>query len=289
MSPRSPFLSRHFLSVISVVFLLMFLGMVAVQWVFFRRAAVRHSEEAAVQMARLLEQELKNSFPLPTILEGLSDPEMYEYFDHLIRDKLGIVGLVRAEIYDPRGLIVYATDRSLVGSRPTQEAQVLRRARTQVVTRASYGDGRSHAHGGILAAVCVQTYLPLDTGQGPDHAYVLEVHQNFGPAHEGFVQTFVLSSGLTALLLGVALGVSFLLYRQIHRLRETVETLERFLPICARCKKIRVREEGVPEHWVAVEEYFEKRQNVAFTHGLCDECLERLYPDLHAPPRKPGG
>ena len=289
LNPRSPLLSRHFLAAVSAVLLVMFAGMVAVQWVFFRQAAIRHSERAALRMTSLLERELQSSFPLATILGGLSDPEMYEYFDHLIQDKLRVVGLEEAAIYDPEGRIVYATDRSLLGSRPTGETEVLRKARRGVVTRTAPVEGRVHTHGGFLARACVLTYIPLPLGENPEQAYVLEAHQDFGPAGEGFIRAFALSSALTAALLGAAMAICFRLYRQIHRLRETVETLESFLPICARCKKIRVKEEGVPEHWVSVEEYFEKRQNVAFTHGLCEECLERLYPDLGSRPGKRHG
>lgn len=54
------------------------------------------------------------------------------------------------------------------------------------------------------------------------------------------------------------------------------ERLEGLLPICAGCKKIR---DGVGS-WVAVEVYVAARTAAAFTHGICPDCRQRLYPEL---------
>ena len=47
------------------------------------------------------------------------------------------------------------------------------------------------------------------------------------------------------------------------------------LPICASCKKIR-DDKG---DWQALEAYFSDHFDTTFTHGLCQECAERLYPE----------
>jgi PAS domain-containing protein len=52
--------------------------------------------------------------------------------------------------------------------------------------------------------------------------------------------------------------------------------LRRFLPICASCKKIR-NDENL---WEEVEVYIARNVDVDFTHSLCEECEERLYPDV---------
>lgn len=49
--------------------------------------------------------------------------------------------------------------------------------------------------------------------------------------------------------------------------------LSRLLPICANCKKIR-DEKGA---WENVETYIEGRVDVDFSHGLCPECMKKLY------------
>lgn len=48
------------------------------------------------------------------------------------------------------------------------------------------------------------------------------------------------------------------------------------LPICAHCKKIR-DERG---RWVDIEEYFSRKFEARFTHGICGDCAEKVYPQL---------
>jgi PAS domain-containing protein len=52
--------------------------------------------------------------------------------------------------------------------------------------------------------------------------------------------------------------------------------LRRFLPICASCKKIRSGE----DYWEEIERYISRTVDVDFTHSLCEECEERLYPGV---------
>jgi PAS domain S-box-containing protein len=54
-----------------------------------------------------------------------------------------------------------------------------------------------------------------------------------------------------------------------------VKLLSGLLSICASCKKIH-NEDG---HWEYLETYIRNRSAADFTHGLCPDCLERLYPD----------
>jgi hypothetical protein len=68
-----------------------------------------------------------------------------------------------------------------------------------------------------------------------------------------------------------------------HVAEAVTERLEGLLPICAGCKKIR---DGVGS-WVAVEVYVSARTQAAFTHGICPECRQRLYPELGSPPVAP--
>jgi len=55
----------------------------------------------------------------------------------------------------------------------------------------------------------------------------------------------------------------------------TVKTLSGLLPICASCKKIR-DDNG---YWQQVETYIQKHSNADFTHGICPDCIKRLYPE----------
>ncbi len=56
----------------------------------------------------------------------------------------------------------------------------------------------------------------------------------------------------------------------------SVRQLSGLLPICASCKKIR-DDKG---YWHQVESYMRDHTGVEFSHGLCPECMARLYPEL---------
>jgi PAS domain S-box-containing protein len=65
----------------------------------------------------------------------------------------------------------------------------------------------------------------------------------------------------------------------IHDLQDAlanVKSLSGLLPICASCKKIR-DDKG---YWSQVESYVEKHSDATFTHGMCPDCLKKLYPAL---------
>jgi hypothetical protein len=56
-----------------------------------------------------------------------------------------------------------------------------------------------------------------------------------------------------------------------------VTTLSGMLPICASCKKIR-DDNG---YWNQIEAYITMHSDAAFSHGLCEDCARKLYPDLY--------
>ncbi len=55
-----------------------------------------------------------------------------------------------------------------------------------------------------------------------------------------------------------------------------IRTLKGILPICASCKKAR-DDEG---YWQQVEVYIQEHTDVGFSHGVCPDCIRRLYPDF---------
>lgn len=57
---------------------------------------------------------------------------------------------------------------------------------------------------------------------------------------------------------------------------EQIKTLQGILPMCASCKKIR-DDKG---YWEQVEAYISRHTDAQFSHGICPECKERLYPGL---------
>ena len=54
-----------------------------------------------------------------------------------------------------------------------------------------------------------------------------------------------------------------------------VKTLSGLLPICASCKKIR----DDTGYWNQIEEYFIDHTDVEFSHGICPDCVIKIYPD----------
>jgi hypothetical protein len=64
---------------------------------------------------------------------------------------------------------------------------------------------------------------------------------------------------------------------QLHKALEEVKTLSGFLPICASCKKIR-DDKG---YWNQIEAYISEHSEVEFSHGICPECIKKLYPDFN--------
>jgi hypothetical protein len=55
-----------------------------------------------------------------------------------------------------------------------------------------------------------------------------------------------------------------------------VRRLRGLLPICASCKKIR----DDTGYWNQIESYISMHSEADFSHGICPECSERLYPHL---------
>lgn len=70
--------------------------------------------------------------------------------------------------------------------------------------------------------------------------------------------------------------------RDLENALAHIEKLEGILPICSVCKSIRV--EGADpyqqESWKQIECYLSERTEVAFSHSLCPNCVQKLYPDL---------
>lgn len=67
------------------------------------------------------------------------------------------------------------------------------------------------------------------------------------------------------------------LLRQLRQALDEVKTLKGFLPICASCKKIR-NDKG---YWDDLEDYISKHSEAQFSHGICPDCMKRIYSDIN--------
>lgn len=56
---------------------------------------------------------------------------------------------------------------------------------------------------------------------------------------------------------------------------EEIRTLKGLLPICSHCHKIR-DDDG---QWQSLEKYIGDRSKASFTHGICNDCLKKHFPE----------
>ena len=67
------------------------------------------------------------------------------------------------------------------------------------------------------------------------------------------------------------------LERELREALSKVKLLSGFIPICASCKKIR-DDSG---YWQQIEAYIRDHSEAEFSHGICPDCVKKLYPELH--------
>jgi len=94
--------------------------------------------------------------------------------------------------------------------------------------------------------------------------------------------------GMTGLVLGArnlqghvqarqqAEGERERLIAELQEALANVKTLSGLVPICASCKKIR-DDQG---YWTQLETYLAQHSNAKFSHGLCLDCMRKLYPEV---------
>jgi len=102
----------------------------------------------------------------------------------------------------------------------------------------------------------------------PAYTYVilltaLDAESHYLTAIDAGVDDF-LTKPFDPALLGARLRVA----ERILGLRRHVSHLEKLLPICMHCKKIR----DDTGQWVRVEDFVERETSRHLTHGICDQC-----------------
>ena len=64
--------------------------------------------------------------------------------------------------------------------------------------------------------------------------------------------------------------------RELKEAHSKIKTLSGIVPICMHCKGIR-DDKG---YWNQIEKYITEHSEAQFSHGICDKCLKKHYPDL---------
>lgn len=57
---------------------------------------------------------------------------------------------------------------------------------------------------------------------------------------------------------------------------EKIKLMEGLIPICSYCKGIR-DDQG---YWSTVEKFIKQHSSVEFTHGICNQCLQKHFPEV---------
>jgi hypothetical protein len=68
------------------------------------------------------------------------------------------------------------------------------------------------------------------------------------------------------------------LIAELQEAMANVKILSGLIPICSSCKKVR-NDKG---YWTQLETFLEQHTEAEFSHGLCVECMRKLYPDIAA-------
>ena len=115
---------------------------------------------------------------------------------------------------------------------------------------------------------------------------ILELIVEFSKTYESYEVDEIIS---TVIVLAVCLiWFSYRRWGEASRSNEELQcalseirTLEGVIPICMHCKEIR-DEKGA---WNQLEKYIGEHSEVQFSHGICDKCLAKHYPEAADEPR----
>ena len=96
-----------------------------------------------------------------------------------------------------------------------------------------------------------------------------------------FDKEHLIVGGITGFVSIVLFGLLFIYMRHLNKALNTIIAIESILPICSNCKKIRKTDSNPKQmdSWQPIESYITQKTNTKFSHGICPECLSKLYPE----------
>lgn len=83
-------------------------------------------------------------------------------------------------------------------------------------------------------------------------------------------------------LAGTIIGIYIFKVKDLnYQLAQRVNNLEKFLPICSYCKKIRSVDADPKQQdsWEQIEKYISHKTSTSFSHGVCPDCAKTHYSD----------
>ena len=196
--------------------------------------------------------------------------------------------IVRSQILGDAGRELGGKSRVLFdGWKPIREEiiKLTLAGRRDEAAQIIMGEGADHAEALEKSLLALASYARTRAASFIDRSY--EIQQKTKRFMLFFIVSGILLSWGIAFITLNRLYYSIKKYKQaeeekerlIEELQEAmseVKKLSGFLPICANCKKIR-DDRG---YWNQIESYIKNHSEAQFSHSMCPECAEKLYPNL---------
>lgn len=280
---KPSFVFRHFLVALSGLFVALYVPLMAREWFALRSEGLRDIEWHSSSLAKLLERDLGVHLPLTEVFSRLDDPRNFKDVDDHIRQKIGFLGLDKVKIFTRDGALLYPREPGMARKKP--DDNFMAALRGGIVSELIQPDKYRREYGQGIPGDLAEVYLPIRDREGRV-LFVIEAYYQISEIMEMNRARLWQHAITLAVVLAALLAVGGYFYRSRQSLEKKVEVLESILPICMYCKKIRVDRPGEPNRWIAVEEFFRRKDAVEFSHGLCNDCLKLHYPGVEVPGHK---
>ncbi|RNC29835.1 MAG: hypothetical protein AWM53_00053 [Candidatus Dichloromethanomonas elyunquensis] len=94
-------------------------------------------------------------------------------------------------------------------------------------------------------------------------------------------EKFTLDMILYLEMIGSYIGTAVSKSLKYAKMKQAFDSLK-MIPVCSHCKKVNVDD----EEWESIEDLLFQRAGSEFTHTICPDCMEYLYPEISAKIRK---
>ncbi|MBE0575242.1 MAG: hypothetical protein IH613_05010 [Desulfuromonadales bacterium] len=246
-----------------------------------RKQATEFAQEVAMSLSVMLKNDLEEWIPLNTLLDTIDDKRRYTYLDELVRHNLLNVKLEKIKFFNKHGIIIYAEKPELLGQDHTGKKQLQQAFQGEPASNIIDTKEYENAYGDVQTSSLIETYLPVYDNHG-SVTHVMEVYQNFDASKEKIKATLLRTGAMSAGIALASFSLIFVLLKKLNELSRERDLLVSCLPICSFCKKIRddttsAADNDEKPRWVQLERYLTDKENLEFTHSLCEECMQQHY------------
>ncbi len=288
MHHSSRFIDRHFWVAVCIIFVVLFVPMMFREWLSLRSEGLSNVEWYTSSLTSQLRRDLESRHSLIDTLSQLDNRERFVEFDLHVIQKIGHLGLFKVRIYDSSGTMVYDVEEDLVGRTFPKNSSMKMALDGEVVSRIIDRNEYFEEYGQEINVDMAEVYMPIVSESDGSIPYVLEAYYDYSPITSR-THRFLIKSTLSLLITTlVVLALLIYLYRGRQRLGRKLEALEAILPICMYCKKIHLEKTGEPDQWVEIEAYFARQEDLSFSHGICQDCLQKHHSGSKAAQKIPG-